>query len=111
MSDNEKNNFFPDTNPEGGVLNFYCELPHNLDAEEIGFALFELNNQISNIHEPPVARVDSPFTSFNPDNGSDSIEEYSRFYVEFTDQATTEQMHTALGIVMGAVRRLSQADE
>ena len=108
MSDNANNNFPPDTNPEGGVLNFYCELPHNLDAEEIGFALFELNNQITSIHEPPVARVDSPFMAFNPDNDIDSIEDYSRFYVEFTDQAAAEHVHTALGIVMSTMRRLSK---
>jgi hypothetical protein len=111
MSDIDKNNFPPDTNSNGSVLNFYCELPHSLDSEEIGFALFELNNEISSIHEPPVARVDSPFVSFNPDNGIDSVEEYSRFYVEFTDQATPEHMHTALTIIMSAMRRLSNSDQ
>lgn len=110
MSDIENVNFPPDTNPQGSVLNFYCEFPHNLDSEEIGFALFELNNEISGIHEPPVARVDSPFVAFNPDNGIDSVEDYSRFYIEFTDQATPEHMHTALSIVMGAMRRLSNDD-
>lgn len=111
MASIENGSFPVDTNPEGSVLNFYCELPHNLDAEEIGFALFELNNQISSIHEPPVARIDSPFVSFDADNGIDTIEDYSRFYVEFTDRATPEHMHTALSIVMGAMHRLSKNDQ
>lgn len=108
MTHNQENSGFIDTSSQdGGILNMYYELPHTLNEQEVGFALIELDAEISGMQEPPVARVSSDFVAFNPENELDNIEDYRKFYVEFTKEATEKDAHAALTIVMGAIRRLS----
>ncbi len=109
MADNGEYDHFPlATNPEGSILSLFCELPHTLDAQRVGFALLELEAEIGSMREPPVASIQSLYGAVDMEDKANALEDYRRFYVEFTKHATEEDMHAAVSVVMSAMRRLSR---
>lgn len=90
-----------DASADGGVFNFYCELPGWMSHDDVGMALVELDASVRGIKEPPVATVFSD----SPQPGSVNIEDYRKFYVEFEPGATTEDMITALRITTDAIKK------
>lgn len=96
------------TNPDGSILNFYCELPHSLDARECGDALLEIDIEITGMTMPPVASVGTHFVGGASFESLEAeIEDYRRFYVEFEPHATEVDAANAVRIVFGALKRLS----
>lgn len=93
-----------DCGPQGGIFNFYCELPAHLKRDEIGLALLEIDSNIRGIQEPPVASLFSDM----PEPEHVALEDYRRFYIEFHENATQADIVSALDIVTGAIRRLRQ---
>ena len=82
-------------------------MPSGLTATEISFALFEINNVVGAIAEPPIASVESLVLNFDP-NGND-IDDYRPFDVNFEPQATPEQMQEAVNIVARSFRRIIES--
>lgn len=96
------------TNPNGNILNFYCELPHSLDIEEIGDALLDIDREVTGMVEPPVASVGTHFVAGTTRESLErEIEDYRRFYIDFEPHATEIDVANAASIVFGALKRLS----
>ncbi len=91
---------------DGGVFNMYIELPSWMNHEDVGTALVEIDASVQGIKEPPVAKVHSDY----PRPAQIDIEDYRRFYVEFEDYATEEDIKAAVQIVSGAIKKLRYAD-
>lgn len=91
---------------DGGIFNFYGELPAWMSHEDISMALVEMDAGVRGIQEPPVAKVfnDSP----QPEQVN--VEDYRRFYVEFEDRATSQDMVAALQIVTDAIKKFRYSE-
>lgn len=86
---------------DGGIFNFYGELPAWMERDDISMALLEMDTNVRAIQEPPVAKVFN--ASSDPEH--DTAEDYRRFYVEFEDGATAQDMITALTLVTDAIKK------
>lgn len=97
------------TNPNGNILNFYCELPTSLDIKGIGEALLEIDIEVTGMTEPPVASVGTHFVGGAAPESLDEpeIEDYRRFYINFEPNATEADVAKVAHIVFGALKRLS----
>jgi len=91
---------------DGGIFNFYVDLPEHMDHDEVSKLLLEVDANVQGITEPPVAKVFND--SLTPEN--EPIEDYRKFYVEFESNATEEDVIAAVRIVAGAIKKVRYAD-
>jgi hypothetical protein len=90
-----------DSTADGGIFNFYAELPSWMEHEDVSMALLELDASVRGIQDPPVATIFSD----SPQPEHVNIEDYRRFYVEFESGATTDDMIAALRFTTDAIKK------
>ncbi len=89
---------------DGAIFNFYGELPMWMNHDEVSAAYAELDASVRGIKDPPVASINPPFFE------DADIEDYRRFYVEFEESATGEDIAAAVHLVANAIKRFRHAN-
>jgi len=97
--------YFGPNNEGGGILNIYAELPEWLENVDVEFAILEIDANIQGMKNPPVAQV--LHASLDPS----VTPEFRRFYVEFQDDATIEDIFTATRIVIDSLKRFRRSEK
>lgn len=76
---------------EGGIYAVSAHLPNSAEnAADVTVALFELQNELNEITEPPVANIGT--YALLDDEGEVDIEDYRSFYIEVEQHAAPEHL-------------------
>lgn len=89
---------------DGGIFNFIAELPEWMGHDEVSMAYVEMDASICGIQEPPVAKLDLSFCE------KSAIEDYRKFYIEFENSATVDDIIAAVRIVADAIKKYRYAE-